>query len=41
MTRFIIDRRIINPEELKLFDYEGYFYNDRLSSGDEWVFTRG
>lgn len=41
MTRFIIDRRINNPEEIKLFDYEGYFYNDRMSEGDEWVFTRG
>jgi cytoplasmic iron level regulating protein YaaA (DUF328/UPF0246 family) len=41
MTRFIIDRRIQDPEEMKLFDYEGYFYNDRMSGGDEWVFTRG
>ena len=41
MTRFIIDRKISNPEEIKLFDYEGYYYNDRLSEGDEWVFTRG
>ena len=41
MTRFIIDRKITDPEEMKLFDYEGYFYNDRMSEGDEWVFTRG
>lgn len=41
MTRFIIDRKITNPEEIKLFDYEGYYYNDRMSKGNEWVFTRG
>ncbi len=41
MTRFILDRRITDPDEMKLFDYEGYFYNDRMSEGDEWVFTRG
>lgn len=41
MTRFIVDRRITDAEEMKLFDYEGYFYNDRLTEGDEWVFTRG
>ena len=41
MTRFIIDNRITDPERMKLFDYEGYFYNDRMSTGNEWVFTRG
>ena len=41
MTRFIIDRRMKDAEEMKMFDYDGYFYNDRLSEGDEWVFTRG
>ena len=40
MTRFIIDRKIDRAEELKLFDYAGYYYNDLLSSGNEWVFTR-
>ncbi len=41
MVRFIVDRRIDTVEKIKLFDYEGYFYNDRMSEGDEWVFTRG
>ncbi len=41
MTRFLISNRISNPENLKLFDCEGYFYNDRMSKDDEWVFTRG
>jgi cytoplasmic iron level regulating protein YaaA (DUF328/UPF0246 family) len=41
MTNFILKNRIQNPEELKLFDMEGYAYNDRLSEGNNWVFTRG
>ena len=41
MTNFILKNRIENPDELKLFDREGYEYNDRLSEGDNWVFTRG
>jgi cytoplasmic iron level regulating protein YaaA (DUF328/UPF0246 family) len=40
MTRYIIKNRIDNPEQLKDFDYEGYAYNEALSSGDNWVFTR-
>ncbi len=41
MTNFILKNRIQNPEELKLFDMEGYQYNDRLTEGNNWVFTRG
>ncbi len=41
MTRFIISNEITDPENLKLFDWEGYFYNEKMSVGDEWVFTRG
>jgi cytoplasmic iron level regulating protein YaaA (DUF328/UPF0246 family) len=40
MTRFIIDREIDDPEELKLFDYEGYSYMEELSKGDTWLFVR-
>ncbi len=40
MTRFIIDQCITNPEELKLFNTEGYEYMDQLSNGDHWVFVR-
>ena len=40
MTRYIIKNLINNPEQLKDFDYEGYAYNESLSSGDNWVFTR-
>jgi cytoplasmic iron level regulating protein YaaA (DUF328/UPF0246 family) len=41
MARFIIKNRIEEVEKLKLFDAEGYFYNDQLSEGATWVFTRG
>ncbi len=40
MTRFIIKKRIADPENLKLFSEEGYTYDDNLSSETEWVFTR-
>lgn len=41
MTRFIVENRIVEVEKMKLFDEGGYFYNDRLSEGNNWVFTRG
>ena len=40
MARYIVDRRIDDPEGLKDFDYEGYRFNASLSNGDDWVFTR-
>ncbi|MEZ5196061.1 MAG: peroxide stress protein YaaA [Bacteroidales bacterium] len=41
MAAYIIKNKIQDPEQLKLFDMEGYYYNDRLSSEIEFVFTRG
>jgi cytoplasmic iron level regulating protein YaaA (DUF328/UPF0246 family) len=40
MTRFIIQNRIDKAEDLKHFEEEGYFFNERISKEDEWVFTR-
>ncbi len=40
MVRFIIQNRISHPDEMKLFEEAGYFFNDSLSKGGEWVFTR-
>jgi len=40
MSRFIIQNQITDPEEIKAFDMEGYYYNNQLSKGDHWVFTR-
>lgn len=40
MTRFIIDKEITHPEQIKLFDYEGYEYMEQLSTDEKWVFVR-
>jgi len=40
MTRFIIKNRIDKAEDLKHFDEEGYYFNERVSRENEWVFTR-
>ncbi len=40
MTRFIIQNNITNPEDLRAFDLEGYFYNNQLSTELSPVFTR-
>ncbi|MBL1280025.1 MAG: peroxide stress protein YaaA [Fluviicola sp.] len=40
MARYIVKNNIKNPEELKLFDTEGYQFDANLSEGDNWVFTR-
>ncbi len=40
MARFIIENRIVNPEEMKLFDSEAYSFNAPLSGESEWIFTR-
>ena len=40
MSRFIIDNEITEPEAIKDFNIEGYGYNESLSSGNKWVFSR-
>lgn len=40
MSRFIIQNRIENPNDLKAFDTGGYLFNKDLSTEKEWVFTR-
>jgi len=41
MCNYIIQNHIDRTEELKLFRAEGYQFNQKLSSHDEWLFTRG
>ena len=41
MTNFIIKNRISDAEKIKAFDVENYVYNSSLSTGQEWVFSRG
>ena len=40
MSRYAIDRRIEDAEQLKGFDAEGYYFAPRHSSEREWVFLR-
>ncbi len=40
MTRHIIKNRITNPGELKAFTWEGFAYNEELSTGNNWVFIQ-
>ena len=40
MCRYVIDNNINEAEELKGFDYQGYAYNQTMSSESEWVFIR-
>jgi len=38
MTRYILKNRIEDPEQLKLFSWEGFRYDEMRSSGDNLVF---
>ena len=40
MSRFIIQNKITDPEEMKAFELEGYYFNNQLSRENDWVFTR-
>jgi len=40
MSRFIIQNKIKNPEDIKSFDISGYLYNQDLSTPKQWVFIR-
>ena len=40
MSRYIIDNEITDPEAIKDFNIEGYGYDESLTSGNNWVFSR-
>ena len=40
MARYIIQNKLTSVEQIKDFDLAGYQYNDSLSKGNDWVFTR-
>lgn len=40
MTHFMVKNKIQKAEDLKDFNLKKYGYNDKLSSKNEWVFTR-
>ncbi len=41
MASYIIKNRLEDPGQIKLFEEDGYYYNDQLTEGNQWVFTRG
>jgi hypothetical protein len=40
LSRFIIQNRLQDPEQIKDFSAEGYRYNAAHSQAEQWVFTR-
>lgn len=40
MVRYIAQNNILEPEHIKSFDKDGYYFNNSLSTKDKWVFTR-
>jgi hypothetical protein len=41
MSRFILQNKLTNVEDLKHFEADGYFFNDKLSTQANPTFTRG
>lgn len=41
MTRYVVENRIEDPEDLKGFAAAGYWFNPDLSDENKFVFTRG
>lgn len=40
MTSYLVKNRISSLSGLKAFDWQGYYYSEDLSDGDDWVFLR-
>lgn len=40
MSRYIVDHKMEQPEQIKAFDTDGYQFSESHSAGDEWVFLR-
>ncbi|MFK5915370.1 MAG: peroxide stress protein YaaA [Woeseiaceae bacterium] len=40
LSRYIIQNKLNDPEDIKSFKEDGYRYNSKLSNGNTWVFTR-
>lgn len=40
MSSFIMKNRIVEPTDIKHFDYDRYFFNEKLSTNTQFVFTR-
>ncbi len=40
MTRYILDKRLSEPEQIKLFNYDGYEFDEKQSNEKRWIFVR-
>lgn len=40
LSRYIIQNRLTDVEDIKTFDEDGYKFNKKLSKDNDWVFTR-
>ena len=40
LSRYIIQNKLNDPEDIKLFNEDGYRFNKKLSNENNWVFTR-
>ncbi|MGL5318802.1 MAG: peroxide stress protein YaaA [Bacteroidales bacterium] len=40
MTRYIMQNKLTDPEQIKHFEGGGYAYSEELSTPDQWVFIR-
>jgi cytoplasmic iron level regulating protein YaaA (DUF328/UPF0246 family) len=40
LSRFVIQNQLSEPEAMKEFNVDGYGFNEEMSSGNKWVFTR-
>ncbi len=40
LSRFVIQNQLSEPEAMKEFNVDGYSFNEEMSSGNRWVFTR-
>lgn len=40
LSRYIIQNKISNTEQIKNFSEDGYSFNSEMSSGNTWVFSR-
>jgi hypothetical protein len=40
MAAYICKNQIENPEEIKLFDEDGYYFNPEKSDKNTWIFYR-
>jgi cytoplasmic iron level regulating protein YaaA (DUF328/UPF0246 family) len=41
LSRFVIRNRLTDPAAMRAFDADGYAFNEAMSKGNHWVFSRG